>query len=139
MDKDCFYIFDWCGNLDYFSQQTDDGNERRQKSISERIFGVRAEIALELQHPSFQQDEKAKALHDKTKKWLREQVVNLNDARIAVREKMQSVVRFRAEESWENLITADVFELKSAIAPLMIGSDKETVALQFDLLSLQYA
>ena len=138
MDKDCFYIFDWCGNLDYFSQQTDDGNERRQKSISERIFGVRAEIALELQHPSFQQDEKAKALHDKTKKWLREQVVNLNDARIAVREKMQSVVRFRAEESWENLITADVFELKSAIAPLMIGSDKETVALQFDLLSLQY-
>ena len=39
-----------------------------------------------------QQDEKAKALHDKTKKWLREQVVNLNDARIAVREKMQSVL-----------------------------------------------
>ena len=138
MDKDCFYIFDWCGNLDYFSQQTDDGNERRQKSISERIFGVRAEIALELQHPSFQQDEKAKALHDKTKKWLREQVVNLNDARIAVREKMQSVVRFRAEKSWENLITADVFELKTVIAPLIIGSDKETVALQFDLLSLQY-
>lgn len=51
---------------------------------------------------------------------------------------MQSVVRFRAEKSWENLITADVFELKTVIAPLIIGSDKETVALQFDLLSLQY-
>ena len=138
MDKDCFYIFDWCGNLDYFSQQTDDGNEKRQKSITERIFGVRAEIALELQHPSYQQDEKAKALHDKTKALLRSQVVALNDSRIAVREKLQYVVRYRAEESWTHLTTPHIFELKTEIAPLLLGSDKETVALQFDLLSLQY-
>lgn len=138
MDKDCFYIFDWCGNLDYFSQQTDEGIEKRQKSITERIFGVRAEIALELQHPSYQQDEKAKALHDKTKALLRSQVMALNDSRIAVREKMQYVVKYRAEESWTHLITANVFELKNDIAPLLLGSDKETVALQFDLLSLQY-
>lgn len=138
MDKDCFYIFDWCGNLDYFSQQTDEGIEKRQKSITERIFGVRAEIALELQHPSYQQDEKAKALHDKTKALLRSQVVALNDSRIAVREKMQYVVKYRAEESWTHLITANVFDLKNDIAPLLLGSDKETVALQFDLLSLQY-
>lgn len=138
MDKDCFYIFDWCGNLDYFSQQTDEGIEKRQKSITERIFGVRAEIALELQHPSYQQDEKAKALHDKTKALLRSQVVALNDSRIAVREKMQYVVKYRAEESWTHLTTPHIFELKTEIAPLLLGSDKETVALQFDLLSLQY-
>lgn len=138
MDKDCFYMFDWCGNLDYFSQQVSDAMEKRQKSVTERIFNYRTEIALELQHPMYQQDEKAKAIHDKMKTWLRNKVMTLTESRIAVREHLASVVRFRAEESWTNLITADVFELKTEVAPLLLGSDKETNALQFDLLSLQY-
>ena len=137
-DKDCFYIFDWCGNLDYFNQPVKDGMEKRQMSITEKLFNVRAEIALGLQHPKYQQDEKAKDLHDAIKTWLRNQVVALNDVRIAVREHLQSVVTFRAKESWTNLITADVFELKTEVAPLLLGNEKDNYALQFDLLSLKY-
>ena len=48
-DKKEFYIFDWCGNFDFFSKQGDDIHPSDSKSLTDRLFCLRLDIAKELQ------------------------------------------------------------------------------------------
>ncbi len=40
-DKTNFYVFDFCGNLEFFSQDLPGSEGQLQKSLSERIFEAR--------------------------------------------------------------------------------------------------
>ena len=53
-DKECFYIFDWCRNFEYFEKNPNGNATTATQSLSERIFGLRAEIAYHLQHQNYQ-------------------------------------------------------------------------------------
>lgn len=49
-DKEYFYIFDWCGNFDYFDQNLDGHEAPTTPSLTERLFCLRSDIAFHLQH-----------------------------------------------------------------------------------------
>ena len=66
-DKECFYIFDWCRNFEYFEKTPNGKIAKEAISLTERIFGLRADIAFHLQHQKHQEDEYSKTLHDKLK------------------------------------------------------------------------
>ena len=51
-NKECFYIFDWCRNFEYFEKNPNGKIAPTSISLTERIFGLRAEIAFHLQHQS---------------------------------------------------------------------------------------
>ena len=53
-DKECFYIFDWCRNFEYFEKNPDGTSTPSTISLTERIFGLRADIAFHLQHQKYQ-------------------------------------------------------------------------------------
>ncbi|MBO7442445.1 MAG: DEAD/DEAH box helicase family protein, partial [Paludibacteraceae bacterium] len=55
-DKECFYIFDWCGNLDYFGKGNEGVGTKATISLTERIFNLRSEIAYYLQAEEYQED-----------------------------------------------------------------------------------
>ena len=40
-DKECFYIFDWCRNFEYFEKNPDGTAAPSTMSLTERIFGLR--------------------------------------------------------------------------------------------------
>ena len=48
MDKENFYIFDWCGNFEYFSVNGDGIEPTNIKSLTERLFSLRLDIVKEL-------------------------------------------------------------------------------------------
>lgn len=135
-DKKEFYIFDYCGNFNYFETHINDKTAPAVQSLTERIFGVRADIAYCLQAPEYQQDEFAKGFHDELKTILREQIVELPDSHISVRDHWQAVTRFRAPESWLHIKATDVLELKNEVAPLIFKNGEDEKAKKFDLLAL---
>ncbi len=134
--KECFYIFDWCRNFEYFEKNPDGTAAPSNISLTERLFGLRAEVAFHLQHQKFQEDNYCRGLHNELKDILKEQVVTLSDSHITVRSKWEEVSHFKKEDSWLSLSEVDVHTLKNSIAPLLPKNTLEPTAKMFDALIL---
>ncbi len=135
-DKECFYIFDWCRNFEYFEKNPEGTAAPSTISLTERIFGLRAEIAFHLQHQKYQEDDYCRGLHNELKETLKGQVTALSDSHISVRSKWEEVSHFKNEDSWLSLSEVDVHTLKNDIAPLLPKNTLEPAAKMFDALIL---
>lgn len=135
-NKECFYIFDWCRNFEYFEKNPEGTAAPSTISLTERIFGLRAEIAFHLQHQKFQEDEYCRSFHDELKNILKEQVMSLSGSHISVRSKWEAVSHFKKEDNWLSLSEVDVHTLKNDIAPLLPKNTLEPTAKMFDALIL---
>ena len=134
--KKFFYIFDWCGNFEFFGENPKGYEPMKSISLTQRLFVLRVDLAIALQHEQFQNDEVAKALHDETKAILIGQVKELNDKHISVREHWDIVDKYRRKESWVYLSNTDGIELKDVIAPLLVNGTANMGAIKFDILML---
>ena len=135
-DKECFYIFDWGRNFEYFEKNPNGKMAKESISLTERIFGLRADIAFHLQHQKYQEDEYCREFHNELKGILKEQVMALSDSHISVRSKWEEVSHFKNEDNWLSLSEVDVHTLKSDIAPLLPKNTMEPTAKMFDALML---
>lgn len=134
--KKFFYIFDWCGNFEFFGENPKGFEPMKSISLTQRLFDLRVDISIALQHEQFQNDEIAKALHDETKAILIGQVKELNDKHISVREHWDIVDKYRKKDTWVYLSNTDGIELKDVIAPLLVSSTTNMGATKFDILML---
>lgn len=135
-DKKTFYIFDWCGNFEYFDENPRGNEALPQITLSERLFGLRTDIAFALQHANYQSDAEAKRLHDDIKDILLSQVCNLNTKHISVRQNIDAVDKFRKKENWVSLSSIDVLDLKNKVAPLVSPEKDNEAAKKFDAVML---
>ena len=135
-DKERFYIFDWCRNFEYFGTNPDGVEAKPTQSLTERLFCLRAELAFELQHHDHQSIPFEKQLHDELKATMMAQVQQLSDSHISVRERWNSVSRFKQADNWQYLSLVDVQILKEDISPLIAKSQTDEGAKRFDLLVL---
>lgn len=135
-DKECFYIFDWCRNFEFFEMNPDGIEARNTQSLTEKLFCIRTDIAFELQHSAHQAIPYHKQLHDELKKLLFEQVQQLNDLHISVRAKWDVVSHFKKKESWVYISQIDASRLKNDISPLITKSQTDEQAKRFDVLVL---
>ena len=134
-DKKEFYIFDWCNNFEYFSVNSDGANPVAVKSLTERLFALRLDIAAALQTAEHQEKEDDRRLHDELKAILHAQVSQLSRARIDVRAHLQTIEPYREREAWVCLSDLDVAELKG-IAHLLPRPKEIEAAKKFDVLML---
>lgn len=136
LDKQFFNIYDWCGNFDFFDITPEGVPQLPTVSVTERLFDLRVDLAVALQHAKYQQDTFARSLHDDIKNILRTQILALSDQNITVRRHWQTVDKFRKEKSWVCLSEIDVLDLKDQIAPIITRSVTDNSALRFDILIL---
>lgn len=134
-DKKMFYIFDWCNNFEYFSVHTEGADPVAVKSLTERLFSLRLDIAFALQSAEHQEREEDKKLHDELKDILHSQVDSLSMARIDVREKIANIEPYRNKEAWTCLNEVDLAKLKS-IASVLPRPNEDEAAKKFDILML---
>ena len=134
-DKKEFYIFDWCGNFEYFSVHSDGANPVAVKSLTERLYALRLDIAAALQSAEHQEKEDDRRLHDELKEILYAQVSQLSRARIDVRAHLQTIEPYREREAWVCLSELAVAELKG-IAHLLPRPKENEAAKKFDVLML---
>lgn len=135
-DKECFYIFDWCRNFEYFGKNPEGQKATHSQSLTERLFCLRARIAFYLQHQQYQEDAYTKGLHDEIKEMMHQQVEVLSDSHISVREKWEAVSRFKKKDAWVYLSEVDVAMLCNDIAPLLSKTTLDENAKKFDVLTL---
>lgn len=137
-DKEFFYIFDYCQNLEYFSQdlKTIEGNTGQ--SLSARLFNARLQIIAELDHRKSQGVEEETLLRADTASYLHQQVVSMNLDNFVVRPQRRLVEEFSKAESWQNVANERMIEVSNHLADLpneMPDEDEE--AKRFDLIIMR--
>lgn len=132
-----FYIFDWCGNFDFFSQNPNGIEPVRTQSLTERLFGLRADIAFLLQAAQYQEEGCwERQWHNELKEMLHSQVMQLNDNHVSVRNHWETVAYYRNRNNWRVLTDVGVADMKRKIAPLLPTMGGDNATLGFDMLSL---
>ncbi len=135
-DKKEFYIFDWCGNFDFFEIFPNGKEAKPVQGITERIFCLKADIAYILQQAKYQTEPFSKQLHDELKAELHTKTTELRDNIIAVRENWPLVDRFRKAEAWTCLTPEELADVKNHLAPLILPNSDDESAKKFDVLML---
>ncbi len=147
-DKTCFYLLDYCGNLEFFSQDIAGTEGTVAASLSHRLFDARVTLigAIPQSGKLAIRERSAIAIEPKTDRQVRDSVLQLlqaevqamNTSNFIVRDKRRSVEKFKTAEAWASLDEAALTELASEIAGLPTELDPEVVeAKQFDLLILR--
>lgn len=136
-DKQEFYIFDWCGNFEYFKENPNSTETVQSQSLAERLFCIRVDIAAALQTAVHQENEEEKALHDSLKEQLYKQVCDIKDTMVSTRRVWPTVVKYRDKTVWTCLSALDAQELKDIISPLIVRKINNESAEKFDLMMLR--
>lgn len=127
-----FYIFDVCGNFEFFNQKPEGVKTTRSASLSERLFNLRCELAylLPRRGTTEEQDLLPVLLNH-----LHSQVSTLNPDQMAVRQVRPHVERFGQRGNWKFLETDELVLLRQHLAPLVAESEGDESAKRFDLLT----
>ena len=150
-DKELFYIFDYCQNLEYFSQEISTTEGTAVDSLGKRLFNARLEMISTLDHldgefESGKLEEPASSGGDlKTNDAVRRSLAGLLQREIAamnldnflVRPRRRHVEKYANPEAWVSLPGEALKELKDEVAGLPSELDPENEeAKRFDLLVL---
>jgi type I restriction enzyme R subunit len=131
-EKEDFFVFDFCGNLEYFSQDLPGSEGSTQKSLNQRIFEARLGVVTGLDGAAIEPD-----LRASTARLLYEFVAGMNLHNVLVRPHRRVVERFSTWATWSALTPEDAEPaLSLAGLPSMVRDDDED-AKRFDLLILR--
>ena len=131
-DKDKFYIFDFCGNFEFFRM-----NKGRPTAnmiaLQGAIFYLKAQIAYKLQDLAYQTTDLIdfrKSLVDNMVRKVRE----LNKENFAVRQHLKFVELYANSDSYNALTYEDTLLMGQELAPLITPEEDDAKALRFDAL-----
>ncbi|MBC8031228.1 MAG: DEAD/DEAH box helicase family protein [Pyrinomonadaceae bacterium] len=138
IDKEFFYIFDYCGNLEFFNQDVKGVEGSAQESVSTKIFKARVELLENFRKTGAVTDEAIGELDDEITATLRQQIQAMNTDNFVVRAHRKEVEKFREPATWEELGPDEFEELDFVLAGLPNELDPEDeTAKRFDLLILK--
>ncbi len=135
-NKKEFYIFDWCENFEFFNENKNGKIGAQTISLAERLFGLKTDVAVILQHQKYQQEDHLRQLCSDLKEQLYSQVCQLNEQQINVRKVWEVVDKWKKKENWTYISELDALELKQKIAPLIMIEADDNGSLRFDALML---
>ena len=131
-DKAEFNVFDFCQNLEYFSEPLEAAESSGGPPLSEIIFTARLELLHALDGIEDLGDERAEIAAT-----LREAVVSMNPDNFLVRPHLELVERFRTPEAWEKITLTDLAALNERVAKLPDQLDPDNAdAKRFDVVML---
>ncbi|WP_395153870.1 type I restriction-modification enzyme R subunit C-terminal domain-containing protein [Ilumatobacter sp.] len=131
-DKTEFRVFNFCQNLEYFSQPMVPSTGVGVTSLSERIFTTRLDLLERLDALDTLADER-----EEVAGILRARLASMNDDNFLVRPHLELVERFRGLVAWGQPDHAELASLRSDIARLPDQLDPEHEdAKRFDVLVL---
>lgn len=130
-DKKRFLIFDYCGNFEYFRAHKEGFESKEAKSLTENIFGKQVKLAVMLQESVYAENA-YQAWRSELVDACSAQVMELNTELIAVKQRMQSVVKFKKPGAFNYISEGDKGELLQQIAPIVRSDDIDEYAKRFD-------
>lgn len=102
-DKQFFYVFDYCQNLEFFSQNPETIEGSSGESLGKRLFNLRLELIAELDKEPFTtpviREEPESDLRHETAELLRHEVAAMNVDNFVVRPRRELVEKFAEASS----------------------------------------
>lgn len=135
-DKLHFYIFDLCGNFEFFRLHGRGLEAKAMTTLQEQLFNTKVSIAYKLQEASFQTD----ALQEFRRALVRdlaEQARALPRENFAVKQHLRFIDKFKREEDFAALTYENTLQIAEHIAPLIPPSSDDPSAQRFDQLLYQ--
>ena len=136
-DKKEFYIFDYCKNFEFFSENPKGIEANTQISLTERIYGYKLDLIVELQNLKYQSDETFKKYREELIEEFIEEINKLNKESFLVKAKVHYIEQFSKKDNWIYISTIDLADIKENLIPLFISSDENESAKRFDNLLYQ--
>lgn len=144
LDKTSFKVFDYCGNLEYFSQDIPGTEGSTQKSLTQRIVEQRIDVAAALGElgthgilESGSGDDGIDELKSSILQELKAFVDGIASENFLVRPHLSTYSKFIIDTAWNDFDAEDAAEAKT-LAGLPSGSQLGDVdAKRFDLLILR--
>ena len=131
-DKTKFYIFDFCGNFEFFRMNKGKASAN-QVALQSAIFRLKAQIAYKLQDIAYQTPELIKFRKSLVNDMVRK-VKDLNRENFAVRQHLRYVEKYSNENNYNALTYEDTLIMAEEIAPLVTPDTDEVSAVRFDAL-----
>ena len=132
-DKDKFYIFDFCGNFEFFRENKDGRANANQLALQGAIFNLKAQMAFKLQDIAYQTPEliafRKTLVDDMVRK-----VQELNKENFAVRQHLKFVELYSNPDNYTTLTYENTLQMRDELAPLIIPDIDEAKAVRFDAL-----
>ena len=131
-DKKQFYIFDFCGNFEFFRLKKEKIG-MNTIALQSAIFNLQFEISYKLQELDYQVD-KLISYRKALVKQMSEKVRKLPKNNFAVRQHLKYVEKYSTEESYNGITYEDTLIVKEEVAPLITSDEEEVNAVRFDAL-----
>ena len=131
-DKDKFYIFDFCGNFEFF-RMNNGKPTALQIALQGAIFSLKAQIAFKLQDIAYQTPDLIafrKSLVDDMVHKVRE----LNKENFAVRQHLKYVELYANPDNYVTLTYENTLQMREELAPLITPDSDDAKAVRFDAL-----
>ena len=131
-DKDKFYIFDFCGNFEFFRMNPGKPTAN-MIALQGAIFNLQFEITYKLQDIQFQ-TERLIAYRNALVEMMSGKVKELNRDNFAVHQHLKYVVLYSEAESYQAITYEDTLQVRQELAPLIEPEKDDPQALRFDAL-----
>jgi type I restriction enzyme, R subunit len=145
-DKKFFYIFDYCQNLEFFSQNPNHSDASVSEPLGTRLFKTRLELIAELDKKLAADNQASEhtmpygeqGLREELAGFLHQNVAAMNIDNFVVRPQRKSVEKYVKPEAWQLLDSEDFNELAKNVAGLPTElQDDDEEAKRFDMLVLR--
>ena len=137
LDKKEFYIFDYCKNFEFFSENPKGIETNSGISLTERIYGYKLDLIVELQNMKYQSDEKYCEYRNNLIDDFIQEISKLNTESFMVRNKAHYVEQYSKKENWTYISTIDLMDIKDNLIPLFSSIEDNEEAKRFDNLLYQ--
>lgn len=131
-DKQKFYIFDFCGNFEFFRMNKGRATAN-MIALQGAIFQLEFEIAYKLQGAAYQ-TERLITYRKSLVEHMVGKVQELNRENFAVRQHLKYVDIYAAEENYKVLTYEDTLAVRDELSPLIRPENDDAKALRFDAL-----
>ena len=131
-DKEKFYIFDFCGNFEFF-RMNQGKTTANMVALQGAIFSLKFEIAYKLQSLEYQID-RLIVYRSKLVEAMVGKVQELNRENFAVRQHLKYVDTYSVENNYQSITFEDTLMVREELAPLIMPNGEEASAVRFDAL-----
>ena len=131
-DKQKFYIFDFCGNFEFFRMYNGKASAN-MIALQSAIFNLKFEMSYKLQDIEYQ-TERLTAYRNALVKQMSGKVQELPRDNFAVRQHLRYVEKYSTETGYQCLTYEDTRIVRDEVAPLIQPDDDEASAVRFDAL-----
>lgn len=135
-DKQQFYIFDLCGNFDFFRLHAKGREAGTVSTLQERTFNTKIKVVYKLQELAFQTDT-LKAYRTELVRDLVAQVKALPGDSFAVKQHLRVIDKYQTENDFDTLTYENTLQIAEHIAPLVLPTVGDISAARFDMLIYQ--